>query len=266
MNDLSTATENRKVCKKYVVGDSCYSVMIFNQIYRGCLSDDDAGSNVCLQSGKCQQCLVRNCNTAPAQKAASLSCVKCKGADKESDCSWGYDTEVAEVCVNSVLLGDFESCYRKQDENGVVQRGCSLDEVAVCQGNNADCETCSSAACNRNTYNKHKCYQCHSSVEGQESCAEEVEGLEALECRGEDHKATDGDCYMLKKEDGSWVRGCLRDTEKVTQDTCKVVDNEQKCTVCQGEGCNNEKASATLAKALPFAVLLIVAAVSSLNL
>lgn len=158
------------------------------------------------------------------------------------------------MCTNDVWIGETESCYTLETSSG-VSRGCSLDDLDTCSDNS--CEACTSSSCNTKTLNYFKCYQCDSKVSGQESCAEEADGLTATECPGDEQKYSELGCYLLKKDDDSVERGCLSQLGASVKNDCREDDSEAACQLCLEEGCNNQSGAASLAAMSTLALLLV---------
>lgn len=252
-------TTQLALCKNYVAGEACYTTITSDRqtAYRGCMSDNDEGSQLCSANGEstCKRCTGFGCNTVAVLSSPSLSCVVCSSA-ASADCAWGYSASEANTCRNDIWLGETESCYRVQSSDGTTQRGCTLDDTNQCPENGVECEKCSTAGCNTKTYNKHKCYQCDSKVDGQSSCAEEAEDILITECPGDDQKLTDIGCYLLKQADGSVKRGCMTNIDANLIAQCKSEDNDL-CEYCAEDGCNDQNAGAAALKAL--SIILVVA-------
>lgn len=220
------------------------------------MSDDEVGSKLCAENGdkSCTRCLGYECNSNSVVNGAKLSCVKC--TSEEGACEWGIDKEEATKCTSDVWLGDSETCYSYQTEEGVT-RGCSLDATNVCPAETTVCKECVGAGCNSMTYKKFKCYQCDSKKAGEESCADKVEGLSVTECSSDYQTYFDQGCYLLKNEDESVVRGCVSDLSAAWKADC-IKGDDEACKVCGDEGCNNQPGGAAALVALStFALLLI---------
>lgn len=256
MQNLVSNAAQRGVCQNYAADDSCYAVLSSDKttINRGCMSDADESTELCTASGdQCLRCMLTACNSVPASSSPALSCVKCEAGDK--NCGWGYQTSEAVPCTTNVWLGENESCYRYQSGES-AERGCTLDSPAKCPANDVTCETCTGNGCNRNSYYKHKCFQCDSTIAGQESCAKKVEDLTSTECPGDTQKLTDVGCFLIKEDDGKVTRGCMTSLSDAWRLVCN--GDGEECEYCDSDGCNNQDAGAAAVKALSVIALIAI--------
>ncbi|GAB0091250.1 hypothetical protein DMENIID0001_060680 [Sergentomyia squamirostris] len=244
-NDLSANLALESVCEFYNSDDHCFSVLVQDNIHRGCLSDGSPGVQHCIEAGdKCLVCSGQNCNSVPAYREASLHCVKCSHDDPA--CEWAYGSNSGTKCEGTVGLGEDESCYILQTDDGIV-RGCALEDPQICDSSESDCEFCGSGGCNNKAMTRQVCYQCRSDREGEETCAQQAEGLNATVCEAIDTTYDARGCYIEKLDDGTVRRGCASELAADQLEECKGDGEDKACHYCDGPGCNDEPgASSTI--------------------
>lgn len=86
--------------------------------------------------------------------------MKCKD---DSECAFGQNNEKIKQCDMGVYWGRHESCFTQTHQNGIVERGCTVDsrENSWNWCSKADnCVECSEDGCNSANVRYHSCGQC----------------------------------------------------------------------------------------------------------
>uniref|UniRef100_A0A1B0CQC0 DUF753 domain-containing protein n=2 Tax=Lutzomyia longipalpis TaxID=7200 RepID=A0A1B0CQC0_LUTLO len=239
IQSLTSASDTLKVCTTYEAADQCYTVVTDGEVHRGCTSDTSQG-NTKLQRSR---------------SAPTLSCIKCAANDVA--CLWGFSDSAVERCVNDVWIGTQETCYRMISGSSAV-RGCTLDNPTQCPDSNTACIKCTGNGCNSVTFKYQQCLLCSSDTEGQETCGSEPTEYSSTQCSGDSQTYEGRGCYVLVDDDGVVKRGCAKDLGDQLLTQCKSEDNEE-CTYCENDGCNDWPAGASAIQAFSVGAMLLVA-------
>ncbi|XP_055376074.1 uncharacterized protein LOC129608536 [Condylostylus longicornis] len=121
------------------------------------------------------------------------------------------------------------------NETNEAVRDCTFDKGDC----DKECNKCHESGCNTKNIIYQSCYQCNSSIKGEEECANIVQGLESKLCQAEIQTYDRRGCYVLKKGK-SVKRGCAYELNDVDFELCQQ-DNNKTCSYCPEMKCNNKK-------------------------
>ncbi|XP_053668178.1 proprotein convertase subtilisin/kexin type 5-like [Anopheles marshallii] len=206
--------------------DVCFSRIKGNTLERNCLSTlPSAERDVCTsEESSCITCSDAGCNTDRL-----LKCVQCKKSD---------NIECIDLVISSTLEPTFcpkflsdTRCFSRILEDD-LERGCSSDSTAICEGNNR-CLSCDSDGCNveSETYlnNVAKCFRCTSNNGDNMDCDEVY--LAAEEC-----DQLEDSCFTRVQGD-VLERNCLSTLAEEDQQKCRN-EEDTSCYSCSGHDCN----------------------------
>ncbi|XP_065072616.1 uncharacterized protein LOC135697001 [Ochlerotatus camptorhynchus] len=202
-----TPTDRPVACSKYSPDESCYTYVIGDSIYRGCLMD-----TVLECTERCLTCNSSSCNDHPYEFNSSLSCIKCSGA---RDCQEKSETE---LCVGTLNLSSTDQCYSLLVNDEIIEKGCQR-AFPECS-DLVDCTLCSCDGCNLYSTDPDiiSCIEC----EG-EDCGNELDARELCE---------DVACISYVSKEGIVSRGCLSGFENL----CSSYGNKHE--TCSEPVCN----------------------------
>lgn len=169
---------------------------------RGCQSDKTAGMELCKSLGqKCQLCdaTISGCNKHPTVRPARDACIKCNNKDA---CAWGHLEQNATRCTDDIIFPNAESCFTYIHDDGVVTRGCTLENETLCDSNEIGCVQCTGRGCNNHNVVTQNCKRCLSDKAGEESCAFESPANNlTVQCTQTHHilEYEDRGCYTFNK-------------------------------------------------------------------
>ncbi|XP_059616475.1 protein psiQ-like [Phlebotomus argentipes] len=232
------------VCERYVENDSCYSVVVDENLlltYRGCASEPttDVGRQECTrldEQGFCVTCTAAGCNNQAAKAPSQLNCMKCDG---DTSCRYKQPEDFGLPCYYDVILGRTEYCYSYIGNNNRVSRGCLDDEFVgetnyreLCEANPETCTLCAYNLCNYENYAYHTCFSCDGHDDP--NCDTLDGWYEAQECPG---GTIDQVGCFTATTDGVTMRGCV---SQLHPDEVTYCSNPQvsSCTLCDANGCN----------------------------
>ncbi|GAB0091248.1 proprotein convertase subtilisin/kexin type 5 [Sergentomyia squamirostris] len=242
-------------CNIFWNTDQCYSFLRDRQAIRGCTHDGDDNAAFCLGSDQCEICTTAGCNFRPASRPAELTCVDCRD---DTTCGWGFPEPQPHACTGDVWMGEREGCYLWMDPTGNFTRGCTL-ESGDCPEDHV-CEHCYSSNCNNVAITRQNCIHCRSNADGEESCADEAQGINPRQCSGDFQSFSYRGCYTMRKPNNIVIRGCIRDLSADDFVKCQEEDS-YLCNLCLDQNCNTERAPSTASVLTQLSVTL---AISSL--
>lgn len=236
----------------------CYTLLLENVLYRGCVSATDVhfpsleSIEKCSNSAECEICKdADRCN----RNIIVDTCIKCNESEPISDCR-----DHAVPCSLEKDIGKIDGCYLNvaNNEHGCM-RNLNVNEQIACETQSAQCQSCKYPNCNRKEKFSMSCYECNGEIDS--TCAQNVELAEEVRC--DNFSET---CVTGIDSNGLTHRGCisydlLNPTFPLGFDACaKHLCNKQifpadrlRCYQCEGthecvtlmnlksEICNNYK-------------------------
>lgn len=186
--------------------DQCYTIIIDNEIHRGCVSADDSyfpnaeTTQKCTNPADCAICKDLNgCNSDPVTDV----CTKCNGSDSTSHCVNNPNAEQVVPCSLKNYSKESKGCYLSITGDTYI-RGCmrdlNLNEQIACRGKSEHCKSCNSPNCNQKQNSSPACYECS----GDNMCVYSVDSASKVNCY--DYTKT---CVNGIDKNGLTNRGCV---------------------------------------------------------
>lgn len=175
-NECFGLTDNSIVSTCQTSFDKCYTVIVDDVLYRGCVGDaqfpNEESIEKCSNPSLCQICSDTNqCNS----NLITDVCLKCGGTGSNSSSTCDKQETDKYLIVPCSLKNDEQSnrCFFKVT-NDTFAKGCmrhlSSIEQKQCQQQSKACYSCSSPNCNQNI---NVCYECNG--ENNLNCTDKID-------------------------------------------------------------------------------------------
>lgn len=166
--------------------DQCYTLLIENVIYRGCVSAKDPffpnseSSKKCSNPIDCKICSDRNlCNS----NTVIDTCIKCNGSESTAECVKDLGGNQVVPCSLEVDIRKSDGCYLNVTAD-TYMRGCmrnlNLNEQIACDERSRQCQSCKYPNCNRKEQFSSECFKCSGDTDP--TCAYSVELASKVNC------------------------------------------------------------------------------------
>lgn len=210
--------------------DECFTLNSAVNFIRDCLLT--GGNEQLCKSNDCNRCTSNGCNSERYYVRKCHDCLK-----NNPNCA--KNPELASL-VDCIAQDENDNvCYRKEFEDGGVERGCIFqleqEEQVQCLSQPSNCKTCAEETCNKKV-DFQQCFICDSDTDP--SCVTLQRMLPWLTCTNYLDQ-----CGVMIDSDGSTARGCAKDLpQSNTKELCEpnrcngqiYPQNRLSCHKCHG--------------------------------
>lgn len=218
-------------CHDYL--DECYTRVINDTIDRGCLrqtaSSNEGLMEDCRDQDVCVTCMNKTrCNSKKIDGEFCLTC----DSQIDPNCRTNVTFEMRKQCALSVKR---MGCYRFEDDDDLVKRGCLSDirpdERQMCRRQGDNCKTCAGDDCNAKI-SFQQCRVCNSTESV--NCIRVPSIFPVATCR--DYI---DECFTHVRND-TVVRGCIsHSNNRLIKRDCGNDVITDYCDRCKNGECNN---------------------------